>query len=173
MGPKTRDPSFLDGRGCQSGFGGTVQSYLERKAPSVFHGRQHLSIPRRTASTRGRVQCHPSSGHRHGSPRRDLEQGGSRVETPVRQMVETETHPPEIARGGSGASQQSAPYLRERVFARMDRGSVCGASRDPRSHSHLQDSRVGWIPRGRHLLQRRFAKSAVGGRRLVSHRKGT
>ena len=139
----------------------------------TLESRQHLSIPRRTASTRGRVQCHPSSGHWHGSPRRDLEQRGSRVEAPVRQMVETETHPPEISRGGSGASRQSAPYLRERLFARVDRGIVCGASRDPRSHSHLQDSRVGWIPRGRYLLQRRFAKSAVGGRRLVSHRKGT
>ena len=173
MDPKTRDPPFLDGRGCQSSFGGTVQSNLERKTLSVFHGGQHLSIPRGTASTRGRVQCHPSSGHWHGSPRRDVEQRGSRVETPVRQMVETETHPPQISRGGSGASQQSAPYVRERVFARVDRGSVCRASRDTRSHSHLQDSRVGWIPRGRDLLQRRFAKSAVGGRRFVSHRKVT
>ena len=173
MGPKTRDPSFLHGRGCQSGVGRTVQSHLERKTLSVFHGRQHLSIPQRTASTRGRVQCHASSGHWHGSPRRDVEQRGSRVEPSVRQMVESETHPPDIAGGGSGASQQSAPHLRERVFAQVDRGSVCGASRDPRPHSHLQDSRVGWISRGRDLLQRGFAKSAVGGRRFVSHRKGT
>ena len=140
---------------------------------SVFHGCQHLSIPRRTASTHGRVQCHASSGHWHGSSRRDVEQRGSRVDPFVREMVESETHPSQIARGGSGASQQSAPHLQERVFARVDRGSVCGASRDPRPHSHLQDSRMGWISHGRHLLQRGFAKSAVGGQRLVSHRKGT
>ena len=53
-----------------------------------------------------------------------MEQRGSRVESSVREMVEPETHPSHIAGGGSGASQQSAPHLRERVFARVDRGSV-------------------------------------------------
>ena len=158
MGSKTRDPTFFHGRGCQSGLGGTVQSDLERKTLSVFHGRQHLSIPRRIASTRGRVQCHASSGHWHGTPRRDVEQRGSRVEPFVREMVEPETHPSHLARGGSSASEQSPPHLRERVFARVDRRSVCGASRDPGSPSHLQDSRMGWIARGRYVLQGGFAK---------------
>ena len=111
--------------------------------------------------------------HRHGSSRGDVEQRGSRVEPFVREMVEPETHPSHIARGGSSASEQSTPHLRERVFTRVDRGSVCGASRDPGSPSHLQDSRMGWISRGGHLLQGGLTKSAVGRRCLVSHRKGT
>ena len=53
----------------------------------------------------------------------------------------------------------------------LDRESVFGASSDSRAHPHVQDSRMGWVPRARHVLQRRFAKSTVGGRRLVSHRE--
>ena len=74
MDPQARDPPFFDGRGCQSGSGGTFQPNVERKVVSLFHGNQYLSFRQSVASTRGRLQCHPSSCDWDGSQRRDVEQ---------------------------------------------------------------------------------------------------
>ena len=51
---------------------------------------------------------------------------------------------PKLKVGDLSQAQQKVSSVQERVFTRVDRGSVLGGSSDAGSAAHVQDQRMGW-----------------------------
>ena len=151
-----RHSSFFHQRGCQSRSGGTVQSHAEGFNVPLFHRGQHLEVRRHPPRLGGWVKCRPSSQHWHGPSRRD---GGQR-----RSGVIPTVRPKSFAAKGLRAVEQTGATLQERVFAPMDGGSVCCATRGAGGSHHVQNQRNGWRAPARHVLRRGSAKSHCGWR---------
>ena len=58
--------------------------------------------------------------------------------------------------------EQEVQTVQEKLFARLDRRSVCGQEGTARENTLVQDRRMGRYNRGRDVLRPRFAKSDSG-----------
>ena len=119
----SEDPSFLDVRRYQVVGGGTIQSDVEGTHVPLLYRPQYPPVRGRLTRLGAGLQCDQTPQYRHGPSRRDVVQPTPGVATFVRETSGA-SRASQMENGGSRAFAETAPSVRERVSARLDRRGV-------------------------------------------------